>query len=68
MFFLLQSSLWQKIEHWDQSLFLLINSDGTNSFFDAIMPFARNALNWAPLYLFLIVFALLNFKHKGGWW
>jgi undecaprenyl-diphosphatase len=25
-------------------------------------------MNWAPLYLFLAVFVLLNFKEKGAWW
>lgn len=32
------------------------------------MPFLRTALNWAPLYLFVIVFVLVNFKLKGLWW
>jgi undecaprenyl-diphosphatase len=32
------------------------------------MPFLRNAVNWAPLYLFLFVFVLVNFKLKGLWW
>lgn len=28
----------------------------------------RYPLNWAPLYLFLGVFAILNYKGKGAWW
>jgi undecaprenyl-diphosphatase len=32
------------------------------------MPFLRNSINWAPLYLFLLVFVLLNFKIRGLWW
>lgn len=40
----------------------------TNPFFDTLMPFMRNGTHWAPLYLFLGVFVLLNFKEKGGWW
>ncbi|MCR6719734.1 MAG: hypothetical protein NVV59_05440 [Chitinophagaceae bacterium] len=52
----------------DQDLFVVINARWNNSFFDAVMPFMREALNWAPLYVFLIAFALLNFRGRGGWW
>lgn len=52
----------------DQDMFIVINARWNNSFFDAVMPFMREALNWAPLYVFLIAFALLNFRGKGGWW
>jgi undecaprenyl-diphosphatase len=68
MFSLLQSSLLQKITEWDQWLFIQLNSKLTNPLLDTVMPFMRNSANWAPLYLFLGVFALLNFKNKGGWW
>jgi undecaprenyl-diphosphatase len=53
---------------WDQWLFTKINGQFTNGFFDQMMPFMRTALNWAPLYIFLIAFALVNFRSKGGWW
>ncbi len=66
--FFLATSFWQKMEQWDQSLFVTINSDGANSFFDAIMPFFRKSVNWAPLYLFLLVFVLVNFRVRGLWW
>lgn len=66
--FFLQQSIWQKLAEADKWLFVKINSGAANSFFDAVMPFMRNSLNWAPLYLFLVVFALLNFKKQGGWW
>jgi len=66
--FLLASTFWDKLEKLDQWLFIQINSQFTNPFFDSVMPFMRNSLNWAPLYLFLIVFALLNFKSRGAWW
>ncbi len=52
----------------DQSLFWIINSQWTMDSLDSFMPFMREALNWAPLYMFLIAFALINFKAKGGWW
>jgi membrane-associated phospholipid phosphatase len=64
----LAANFWQKIISWDQQLFEKINTDWTNPALDALMPFVRNPLNWAPLYLFLFVFVVLNFKMKGLWW
>ena len=66
--FLLQNSLLQKLEQADHWLFIQLNSVYTNSFFDVFLPFMRNASHWAPLYVFVISFALLNFKGKGIWW
>jgi membrane-associated phospholipid phosphatase len=60
--------VWQQIVHWDQALSIKINKDGSNAFFDFLMPWLRQSLMWAPLYLFLIVFAIQNFKAKGGRW
>jgi len=59
---------WEKLKELDQWLFIKLNSGLTNPIFDAIMPFLRNGTHWAPLYLFLAVFVLLNFKTKGVWW
>lgn len=57
--------------HWliiqDQKLFILINSVLTNPFFDSIFPVWREAQTWYPLYLFLLVFSLLNFGKRAGW-
>ena len=66
--FFLAIHFWEKLVQWDQSLFIKINSDWTNPFFDAIMPFLRNSLSWTPLYLFLLIFMLANFKLKALWW
>jgi membrane-associated phospholipid phosphatase len=61
-------TLWQKIEQWDQWFFIKINSQWTNPLFDTAMPYMRNPVFWAPLYIFLTMFVLLNFKTKGLWW
>lgn len=61
-------NFWQQIVQWDRYLFKKINGDWINPAFDIIMPFLRDSLNWAPLYLFLVVFVLMNFKIKGLWW
>jgi undecaprenyl-diphosphatase len=64
----LMSKFWQDIIRLDQRLFEKINGDWTNSFFDTVMPVFRNPLNWSPLYLFLLLLVLLNFRTKGIWW
>ena len=66
--FLLQSSLLQKLEQWDQWLFIQINNNQSNSFFDSIMPYLRSSFFWAPLYIFLLVFITINYKSRGWWW
>jgi membrane-associated phospholipid phosphatase len=68
MFFLSLLNIMQKLEKLDQWLFMTINSGFTNPFFDTLMPFMRYPLNWAPLYVFLGSFVLLNYKSKGAWW
>lgn len=55
-----------KILQLDKHFFYLINGRWHNGVFDAIMPFIRNSNSWMPLYLFLLLFALTNFK-KNGW-
>src|SRR3569832_1058985 len=67
MYFLAEN-FWDKLVKLDQWLFVKINSDWSNPVFDAVMPFFRNPGNWAPLYLFMLVFILLNFKTRGVWW
>ncbi|MES2776510.1 MAG: phosphatase PAP2 family protein [Bacteroidota bacterium] len=62
------AGIWKTIEYWDQTLFLLINQDGSNRFFDSWLPWIREADMWAPLYLFLVVFAAYNYRWKGLVW
>lgn len=63
---------FQKYWHWinelDTKLFLLINTEFTNSFLDKVYPWWREGNTWMPLYLFIIIFLLVNFKQKAlGW-
>jgi membrane-associated phospholipid phosphatase len=66
--------IWQKaivmeqILYYDKQLFKLINNGLSNSFFDGLMPWLRNSTMWVPLYLFLILFGLINYKKEGLWW
>lgn len=64
--FLLQ--FWQWLNAWDTALFLQVNSKFTNPVFDQILPIWRNANTWVPLYLFLIVFSVVNFSRKSLFW
>ncbi len=58
----------QKLLELDKALFTVINNSWSNSVFDIILPFIRNQYTWFPFYLFLIVFALVNYKKKAWWW
>ncbi|WP_257668200.1 phosphatase PAP2 family protein [Parapedobacter tibetensis] len=49
----------------DQEAFLAINQGLSNAFFDWLMPILRNPYTWAPLYLFIIIFCIRNYKKKG---
>ncbi len=55
-----------KVLQADKYLFSIINGKWHNSFFDWLMPYLRQSEIWIPLYLFLVVFVLLN-VHKSGW-
>ena len=58
----------KKLLEIDRYLFLKINRDCSNSFFDTVMPFFREPKFWAPLYLFILFFIILNFGKKAAWW
>jgi membrane-associated phospholipid phosphatase len=54
-----------QFDHW---LFHKMNQVWITPFFDQVFPFVRQQEFWYPFYLFLLVFALYNFRRKGGWW
>jgi membrane-associated phospholipid phosphatase len=58
----------EQLLSYDRHLFKLINYGGHNSFFDWLMPWLRNSLVWYPLYLFLLLAVLINYKKTGWWW
>jgi undecaprenyl-diphosphatase len=62
------SGLRQSILRGDYWLFTRINQKWTSPSLDIFFLFIREAELWVPLYLFLLVFGLLNFKKKGAWW
>lgn len=58
----------EKILGIDRSLFKLINYRGSNAFFDWLMPWMRNAELWYPLYFFLILLVMANYKKRAWLW
>ncbi len=60
--------LWSGLSGWDRWLFLKINTALTNPLFDSVAPWWREANTWVPLYLFLVIFGLLNFRKRVGFW
>jgi undecaprenyl-diphosphatase len=64
----IQLAFLQTLKQWDQWLFIQINNQQSNSFFDSVMPYIRNSFYWAPVYLFLLLFVTINFKGRGWWW
>jgi membrane-associated phospholipid phosphatase len=58
----------QQLYTYDRQLFKQINYYWHNSFFDWLMPWLRNSTMWVPLYLFLLLFAAVNYKKTGWWW
>jgi len=65
---LLLSNFWQTIEHYDQTLLFYINQRGSNALFDAVLPWCRQSIIWAPLYLFLTALVVANMGKKGWYW
>ncbi|TBR19979.1 MAG: phosphatase PAP2 family protein [Chitinophagaceae bacterium] len=61
-------TIWDNLKIWDQWFFIQVNNNLSNDFFDSVMPLIRNSYFWIPLYIFLILFATINFKTRGWWW
>jgi len=53
---------------WDRWLFEKINHTWTNPLLDYLFPLWREAITWVPLYLFLLLFSLLNFGNRAWPW
>lgn len=58
-------NLLDKLVKADQELFLLLNTEYTHPILDTIYPWFREGNTWMPLYLFIIVLALINFRQKA---
>lgn len=52
----------------DRKIFYYINDQWSGAVMDWLAPILREPYTWAPLYLFLALFALINFRLRGLWW
>lgn len=52
----------------DYTVWYYLNATWHNYVLDTIVPFLRNQWTWAPLYLFLLVYTVLNFGWRGMVW
>ena len=59
------ATLLETIRQFDVEIFLAIHRGMSNSFFDWLMPLLRNKYFWAPLYLFIIAFSIIQYKKTG---
>jgi membrane-associated phospholipid phosphatase len=57
--------MMQSLLQFDRYLFTLINGQWHSPFFDWLMPWLRNSTVWTPLYLYLVLFAAINYKANG---
>lgn len=58
-------ALLHSLLSWDADLFHFINSSLSNPMFDYLLPWCREKWFWAPVYLFIAVFVLLNYPQRG---
>lgn len=54
-----------ELQQFDTDLFLKIHRGLSNGFFDWLMPILRNRFIWSPLYLFIIIYCIKQYKKTG---
>ena len=52
----------------DRQAFYLINHKGQNGLFDTVLPLLRHAYFWVPLYAFLMIYVVTNFRKNVLLW
>ncbi|WP_316830071.1 phosphatase PAP2 family protein [Pedobacter aquatilis] len=55
----------ESLQQFDVELFLKIHRGLSNGFLDWLMPLVRNRFFWSPLYLFIVVFCIKQYKKQG---
>lgn len=53
------------IQEFDLDLFLAIHRGLSNHFFDWLFPLMRNKFFWSPVYLFIIIFCIRQYRKQG---
>ena len=65
-FYSMEMPLWLK--QADEALMRLVNGQWAAPWLESWLPWMRNQVTWYPFYLFLAVFAVLNFGRRGWYW
>jgi undecaprenyl-diphosphatase len=60
--------LIENILYYDYIIWYHLNVLWRSPFLDWMVPFIRNQWTWAPLYVFLLAFMLINFGKRGAIW
>lgn len=55
----------EQLHTFDVELFMRIHRGLSNGFFDWLLPLTRNRFFWSPLYLFIIIFCIKEYKKRG---
>ncbi len=53
---------------WDLELFRRINSQWISVFFDAVLPFIRQAYFWVPVYVFILAYVAARWGRRSIPW
>lgn len=59
------SLLLNWLDHFDKTVFVLIQHDSDHFFLDKIMPVLRDPLTWIPFYAFMLFYAFRQGKDKA---
>lgn len=62
------NSFFNWIQSNDRALLERINTTWSHPLLDTVTPFLRETQVWYPMYLFLLLYAVYNFKGIGWWW
>ena len=57
--------MFDQLLQFDYDTFIFINQGLANVVFDFLMPLIRNKYFWSPLYLFLLVYLIINYKMQS---
>ena len=56
------------IQQWDLAILKLVNHSWQNRLFDEVLPIFRISETWLPLYLFMLVLVIVNFRKNVLQW
>ena len=57
----------EALQHLDEQVFLLINREWANTFFDTVLPPIRDKMFWVPLYVVLAGIIVYAYRLRGVW-